>query len=96
MVQFDDSRLAALCREHGVTRLRVFGSVSRGDDTPESDIDLIADFGEPTGFFGLIRFEDELAAFFGRKVDLLTEGGLSPFMREDVLANAKVIFSDAG
>ena len=94
MVQFDDSRLAAICRRHGGTQLRLFGSAARGEETAESDIDLIADFGEPTGFFGLIRCEDELAEFFGRPVDLLTEGGLSPYMRDDVLAAARVIFHD--
>ena len=95
MVQFDVSRLAAICRRHGVTQLRLFGSAARGEQTAESDIDLIADFGGPTGFFGLIRCEDELAEFFGRRVDLLTEGGLSPYMRDDVLAEARLIFNDA-
>ncbi len=95
MVQFDESRLAAICRRHGVRQLRLFGSAARGEETAESDIDLIADFAGPTGFFGLIRCEDELAEFFGRSVDLLTEGGLSPYMRDDVLAEARVIFDDA-
>ncbi len=95
MVQFDDFRLAAICRRHGLTQLRLFGSAARGEETAESDIDLIADFSAPTGFFGLIRCEDELAEFFGRPVDLLTEGGLSPYMRDDVLAEARVIFNDA-
>ena len=95
MVQFDDSRLAAICRRRGVTQLRLFGSAARGEETPASDLDLIADFGGPTGFFGLIRCEDELTEFFGRSVDLLTEGGLSPYMRANVLAEAKVLFDDA-
>ena len=95
MVQFDDSQLAAICRRHGITQLRLFGSAARGEDTAASDIDLIADFSRPTGFFGLIRCEDELAEFFGCPVDLLTEGGLSPYMRDDVLAEAIIIFDDA-
>ena len=92
MVQFDDSRLAAICRRHGVTQLRLFGSAARGEETAESDIDLIADFGGPTGFFGLIRCEDELAEFFGQPVDLPTEGGLSPYMRGAGLAEGRVMF----
>ena len=95
MVQFDPSRLAEICRRHGVMQLRLFGSAAREEDTVASDIDLIADFAGPTGFFGLIRCEDELARFFGRPVDLLTEGGLSPYLRDDVLAEARVIFDDA-
>ncbi|MEX0843398.1 MAG: nucleotidyltransferase family protein [Gemmatimonadota bacterium] len=95
MVDFDPDRLAQICREHGVSRLRLFGSASRGEERADSDVDLIASFSVPTGYFGLIRLEDELSAFFGRPVDLLTEGGLSPYMRDDVLASARDLFHDA-
>lgn len=93
MVKFDESRLAQLCAEHGVGRLRVFGSVARGDEGPDSDVDLIADFSRPTGYFGLVRFEWALEDLLGRPVDLVTEAGLSPFMREDILASAREVFS---
>ncbi|MEQ1857287.1 MAG: nucleotidyltransferase family protein [Longimicrobiales bacterium] len=95
MVQFDSRRLADFCRGNGIVRLRMFGSAARGEDRPDSDVDLIADFGAPVGFFELIRAEDELAVFFGRPVDLLTERAISPFMRDSVLKSARVIF-DAG
>jgi hypothetical protein len=91
MVQFDESRLAEYCRRHGITRLRLFGSAVRGEDSPESDVDLIADFGVPVGYFELIRAEDELTEFFGRPVDLLTEPAISRYMRDEVLASAQVI-----
>ena len=92
MVQFDRNRLAELCEEYGVHRLRVFGSVARGEERPDSDVDLIADFSRRTGYFGVIRLERELAEVFGRSVDLVTEGGLSPYMRDDILASSRVIF----
>ncbi|MEQ1857280.1 MAG: nucleotidyltransferase family protein [Longimicrobiales bacterium] len=95
MVQFDSRRLADFCRNNDITRLRIFGSAARGDDRPDSDVDLIADFGSPVGYFELIRAEDDLASFFGRPVDLLTERAISPFMRAEVLGSARVIF-DAG
>jgi hypothetical protein len=94
MVKIDESRLAEFCRRHGITRLRLFGSAVRGEDGPDSDVDLIADFGVPVGYFELIRAEDELAEFFGRPVDLLTEPAISRFMRDAVLASAQVIFAD--
>ena len=94
MVQFDESRLADFCRRHGIVRLRLFGSTARGEDGPDSDVDLIADFGVPVGYFELIRAEDELAEFLGRRVDLLTEPAISKYMREAVLASAQVIFAD--
>jgi len=95
MVQFDSQRLADICRRHGVARMRVFGSVSRGEAGPDSDIDLLVDFAVPKGFFELIRLEDELKAFFGRPVDIVTEPGLSPYLRAPILASASVIFDAA-
>jgi len=92
MVQFNTEHLASFCRENGITRLRLFGSAARGEDHAASDVDLLVDFGEPVGFFTLIRTEDRLAGFFGRSVDLLTEAALSPFLREAVLREATVIF----
>jgi uncharacterized protein len=95
MVQFNQKHLATFCRANGIVRLRLFGSVARGDDTATSDVDLLVDFAEPVGYFELIRAEDGLSGFFGRSVDLLTEPAISPFMREAVLREATVIF-DAG
>ena len=95
MVQFDKIRLAEICRRNDVTRVRVFGSASRGQEQPDSDIDLIVDFDSPKGYFELIRLEDELEAFFGRPVDIVTGPGLSPFLRNEVLASAAVIFDAA-
>jgi len=79
-----------------VERLRVFGSVARGEEGPDSDIDLIADFSDRIGFFGLMRFERELASLLERPVDLVTEAGLSPYMREGILASARVVYESAG
>ena len=95
MVQFSQEGLAKVCRDSGIARLRMFGSAARGEDRPDSDVDLIADFAAPVGFFEVIRAEDRLADFFGRRVDLLTEGAISPFIRDNVLAEAQLIF-DAG
>jgi predicted nucleotidyltransferase len=95
MVQFDRDRLAEICRRNDVVRLRVFGSTARGEARPDSDVDLIVDFGAQKGLFELVQLEDELQAFFGRSVDVVTEPGLSPALREKVLASASVIFDAA-
>ena len=92
MVQFDRDALAKLCQEHDVLRLRIFGSAARGEERPESDVDLIVDYGSPKGFFELLRLERRLGEFFGRSIDLVTEPGLSPYIRDSVLASASIIF----
>ena len=85
--------LAAFCREHGITRLAVFGSALRDDFSSDSDIDLLVEF-EPDripGLLGVAGLEIELSRLFsGRKVDLRTAEDLSRYFRQSVLETAEV------
>lgn len=65
--------------------MRLFGSFARGQETGESDIDLIADFVRRKSLQELIRIERELSRRLARKVELLTEPALSPYLRERIL-----------
>ncbi len=75
-----------------IVRLRVFGSVLRGDDTPESDLDLLVEFGKPKGLLDLVGIEQEFEDELGRKVDLVTPAALSPYFRDRVLQEARVLY----
>lgn len=79
-----------IARSHGAFNVRVFGSVVRGEETPESDIDFLIDYDreKTTPWFpgGLLMDWQDL---LGRKVDVLTEDGISPLIREQVLSEAK-------
>jgi len=85
--------VAEICASYHVSRLFVFGSSLRGEDTPGSDLDLLVEFehGHTPGldFFTL---EDELSQALGRKVDLNTQGFLSRNFREDVLKEAQEVY----
>jgi hypothetical protein len=84
-------QLAEFCRKHHVRKLSLFGSVLRDDFRPESDVDVLVEF-EEGHVVGLIRFsgmELELSDLLGRKVDLLTAGFLSPYFRDEVIAEAE-------
>jgi predicted nucleotidyltransferase len=94
MVHFDRNALARLCQEHGVRRLRIFGSAARGEERLDSDVDLILEFGKPAGFLESVRLERLLSEFFGR-VDLVTEPALDPSIRDSVLSSASVLFDAA-
>ncbi|MGH9102531.1 MAG: nucleotidyltransferase family protein [Acidimicrobiales bacterium] len=72
-------RLAAA---RGVSNIRVFGSVARGDATPESDIDLLVDFQVRQSGFDLIAFADDLERLLGHRVDVGT--GVHRVIRERV------------
>lgn len=80
------------CRRHGISRLRVFGSLARGEAKPSSDIDLIADFSSPVSLFDIVRIERELSDLLRRRVDLLTEGAISPYIRERVTDDIRVVY----
>ena len=87
------SEITAFCERHQIRRLALFGSVLRQDFTPESDVDVLAEF-KPGHVPGLAFFtlQDELSALFGRQVDLNTPQCLSKYFRDEVLAQAKDLY----
>ena len=88
--------IAAFCRRHHIRKLAFFGSVLRDDFTPESDVDVLVEF-EPGHTPGLAFFamQRELSAILGRKVDMNTAQGLSPYFRQEVLDGAEVLYVSA-
>ncbi len=83
-------KISSFCRRNHIQRLLFFGSVLRHYFTPESDIDVLVEF-EPGHTPGLrfLSIEKDLAEILGRKVDLHTRNGLSPYLRDAVLAEAE-------
>jgi len=95
MVTIDQEALERLCREQGVKRLRLFGSAARGEERADSDVDLLVEFESPPGFFGLLELENRFALLFDRPVDLVTEKGLSPHLRDSILSRTSVLYDAA-
>jgi hypothetical protein len=93
-ITVDSERLREVCERYGVARLEVFGSVSRGDDDPDSDIDLLYELkpGARLGF-SFFDLEDELADLFGRRVDLVPRDGINQHLREAILADAQAFYA---
>lgn len=80
------SIIVPILKQNGVEFAGVFGSVARGDDKPDSDVDILIRTGpkSPTGFafFGI---QEELEKALGREVDILTEKYVHPYIRKYVL-----------
>jgi hypothetical protein len=76
--------LVAAAAAYGVSNLRVFGSVARGEDRADSDVDLLADFPPDVSLFGLSRLEADLEGILGTRVDLIPAAGLKPDVRQRV------------
>lgn len=82
------TEVLALAKAAGVQNLRVFGSVSRGTDRADSDVDLLVDIPHTIGLFGIARLEQELGAVLGTEVDVVPAGSLRAHLRDDVLQEA--------
>lgn len=87
-------KISPVLREYGVKKVSVFGSVSRGDDRPDSDVDLLVELGPgPMGMFKYMSFIGKLENSLGKKVDLVTPGSakrLVPYISSDL----KVIYEE--
>ncbi|MBX3388383.1 MAG: nucleotidyltransferase family protein [Phycisphaeraceae bacterium] len=88
-------RIADVCRRHGVSRLSLFGSVLRGDEQPDSDIDVLVEFGpdQRPSLLDLGGLQMELQHVLGRTVDLKTPGFLSPLFRDEVMREARTLYA---
>lgn len=84
----------SICSEAGISRLSVFGSVARGKERPDSDIDLLVSFKKPVGLIGLLKLERRFKTALGRKVDLGTEASLHPLIRSEIARELKVLYED--
>jgi uncharacterized protein len=77
--------LVAAAQAHGASHVRVFGSVARGEDHADSDVDLLADLPPGLGLLGYARLLDQLEAVLGGvRVDLIPAADLKPELRARV------------
>ena len=74
-----------LAQKFRVKSLALFGSVSRDEAKPGSDVDLLVEFDGPVGYFGLFALQDHLEYLLGYTVDLGTRNSLKPRIRNRVL-----------
>ena len=94
-IQIDREKIARFCRERGIRKLSLFGSVLRDDFDPQrSDVDVLVEIA-PDAKVGLAYFgwEDELSQIIGRKVDMCSR--LNKYIEEDVRREALTIYEQA-
>lgn len=83
------SAITALGQQYGARHIRVFGSVARGEERPDSDIDFLVEFDHGYDLFAQrLPLARQLAQLLGRHVDLMPEHELNRHLREDVLKEA--------
>ena len=81
--------ILSIAARNGAVNVRIFGSVARGDNRPDSDIDFLVNLEAGRSLLDLARFLRELQTLLGQKVDVVTEAGLRARIRSDVLREAR-------
>ena len=89
---FDAQLVVDICRQNDVGMVGVFGSMARGEATPTSDVDLLIRFTQKKSLLAMVRLERQLSEAIGRKVDLLTEAAISPYLRSHILHELQILY----
>lgn len=89
---FDTNKLIKICHKNDVVMIGVFGSMARGEATESSDIDLLVKFSKRKSLLSLVKLEREISNALEMDVDLLTEAAISPYLRDRIKRELKVIY----
>ena len=74
-----------------ILRAAVFGSFARGEQQPNSDIDLLIEYATPHSLFDILRLENELSAATARRIDIVEYAAIKPTIKERILSQAITI-----
>jgi uncharacterized protein len=88
LIETKKSEIHAIAEQHGARRLRVFGSVARGESGPDSDVDFVVLFEEGRSLLDQAALLVDLQDLLGIDVDIVSEGGINPRMRDRILGEA--------
>ena len=94
-VDLPEDRIRNYCATQPIHRLSVFGSAVRNELTTESDIDLLVEYlpDAPVGYFAMAQHLMDFSEIIGRRVDLATPNSLSPYIRQEVLDSAELLYA---
>ena len=88
LIENKKEEIQAIAERHGARRLRLFGSVARGESRPDSDVDFLVKLEEGRSILDQAAMLVDLQDLLGVKVDVVSEGGINPRMRERILKEA--------
>lgn len=87
-----ENRIIPVLQSHGVKSIAIFGSYARGENRPDSDLDVLVEFSSQKTLFDLIGIEQELSEMLGIKVDMLTENAISPYLINSIKQELVLIY----
>jgi len=84
-------KIVPVLKEHDISRSALFGSVVRGEDTPDSDVDILVELPDGKSLLDLVRLGFDLEEVLKKKVDVLTYDAISPYLRDRILSEQILI-----
>ncbi len=94
--EIDNRALAKICRKYGIKKMSLFGSAARGEMRPESDVDLLVEFGRTSKstLFDYPRMQEELSLLFGNRPIQIADPGIlrNPYRRKTILPDLKILY----
>jgi len=88
ILQSKKAEILALAAKHGASNVRLFGSVVRGEDREDSDVDFLVDMKETCSLFDLIGLQQDIEKTIGRRVDVLTPNAINRHLKDRILHEA--------
>jgi uncharacterized protein len=82
------SEILRLAAQHGARNVRLFGSVARGEARADSDVDILVAMEKGRNLLDLVGFWQDVEDLLGRKVDVISDGGVSPYLQARILSEA--------
>lgn len=87
----DRDEILRIAAQHGARNVRVFGSIARGEDRADSDVDLLVEMEDDRSLLDLVGLEQDLEDLLGRDVDVLTDASIHPALRLRISAEARAL-----
>jgi predicted nucleotidyltransferase len=91
LVEAKRREILRLAEQHGASNVRLFGSVARGEAGPTGDVDLLVKMEEGRSLLDLVAFWQDVEELLGCRVDVITDGGVSPYLRDRIYAEAVLL-----
>ena len=86
LLQKNRKKIYEIAAKHGVSNIRVFGSVARGEETKNSDVDLLVAISTKTSLMTVVRLEQSLEKEAGRKVQIISDKAVNKHLKEQIFS----------
>jgi predicted nucleotidyltransferase len=88
LIREQRENILKIARAHGATNLKIFGSYARGEERAGSDLDLLVELEPGRSLLDIIAIKQNIEDMINRRVDVVTAGALSPYIRDEIMKEA--------